>query len=68
MDEEIASAANELLLQNGWDYDERKHVTFMLRNKKPVATQRTGAASGDNSDSVESSIPPFTVLDLAPKS
>lgn len=31
----IENAVNEMLLQNGWDYDDRKRVLFMLRNSKP---------------------------------
>lgn len=33
-DKELADAVNEVLLRNGWDYDDRKRVLFMLRNKK----------------------------------
>jgi len=31
----IESEVNDLLIRNGWDYDDRKRVLFMLRNKKP---------------------------------
>lgn len=30
----VEVAVNDLLLRNGWDYDDRKRVLFMLRNRK----------------------------------
>lgn len=33
-DIQLVAAVNEALLRNGWDYDDRKRVSFMLRNKK----------------------------------
>ena len=33
--DELESQVNEVLLKNGWDYDARKRVMFMLRNKVP---------------------------------
>lgn len=36
MSDELESQVNEILLKNGWDYDARKRVTFMLRNKRPT--------------------------------
>jgi hypothetical protein len=27
---------NDLLIANGWDCEDRKRVTFMLRNRKPA--------------------------------
>ena len=35
MESELEHDVNELLLKNGWDYDDRKRVLFMLRNSKP---------------------------------
>jgi hypothetical protein len=32
---DVERAVNELLLNNGWDYEDRKRVLFMLRNPKP---------------------------------
>jgi len=32
----LESQVNETLLQNGWDYNARKRVTFMLRNKSDI--------------------------------
>lgn len=34
MEEKLDAEVNEVLLRNGWDYDDRKRVSFMLRNKK----------------------------------
>lgn len=31
----VEDEVNEVLLRNGWDYDDRKRVLFMLRNRKP---------------------------------
>jgi hypothetical protein len=36
---QLEQHVNELLIANGWDYDDRKRVLFMMRNKKP--RQRT---------------------------
>lgn len=33
-DHKLADTVNEVLLQKGWDYDDRKRVLFMLRNMK----------------------------------
>jgi hypothetical protein len=32
---ELEAQVNKILLKNGWDYDARKRVLFMLRNKIP---------------------------------
>lgn len=32
---DLETQVNEALLDNGWDYDDRKRVLFMLRNSKP---------------------------------
>ena len=32
---QLEQQVNELLIANGWDYDDRKRVLFMLRNQKP---------------------------------
>jgi hypothetical protein len=32
---QLEQQVNEILIANGWDYDDRKRVLFMLRNKKP---------------------------------
>lgn len=32
---DLETQVNDALLSNGWDYDVRKRVTFMLRNRKP---------------------------------
>jgi hypothetical protein len=32
---ELENQVNELLIANGWDYDDRKRVSFMLGNRKP---------------------------------
>ena len=34
-DKELEQRVNELLIANGWDYEDRKRVLFMLRNRKP---------------------------------
>lgn len=34
-EEKLENQVNNLLLNNGWDYDDRKRVLFMLRNHKP---------------------------------
>lgn len=39
--DELESQVNEILLQNGWDYDARKRVTFMLRNKSDAQAERS---------------------------
>lgn len=31
----VEAEVNEVLIKNGWDYDDRKRVLFMLRNPKP---------------------------------
>lgn len=31
----IEQSVNDLLISNGWDYEDRKRVLFMLRNPKP---------------------------------
>jgi len=35
-DAHLEQQVNELLIANGWDYDDRKRVAFMLRNYKPL--------------------------------
>jgi len=34
--EALYAEINEILLRNGWDYDARKRVLFMLKNRVPV--------------------------------
>ncbi len=34
-DYDLQSAVNDALIRQGWDYEDRKRVMFMLRNKKP---------------------------------
>ena len=34
----LIANVNEALLQNGWDYEDRKRVTFMLRSRKPPSS------------------------------
>lgn len=31
----LENQINEVLIANGWDYEDRKRVLFMLRNRKP---------------------------------
>lgn len=39
---DIENWVNTTLLKNGWDYDERKRVLFMLRNHNPQSKGERG--------------------------